>query len=144
MPDALGTHAVGRCGSTPGVNGFRYTAFGAWRRTKSATIVATTFGCSRGLVVLASGLAGGGRAAAQPTTTCGQGVTLPFDLNGRKEGRVGVAERELEVRRAQIAERERRLRAEVRAKAGEFLAAQRTLTTVGEVLAANRRALSAV
>jgi cobalt-zinc-cadmium efflux system outer membrane protein len=151
-------------------------------------------------VVLASGLAGGGRAAAQPTTTAVSsdelvtqalaehpellamraevdaaagrvqqaglrpnpmldlgfqkalgpdnnttvGVSLPLDLNGRKEGRVGVAERELEVRRAQIAERERRLRADVRAKAGEFLAARRTLATVGELLAANRRALTVV
>jgi cobalt-zinc-cadmium efflux system outer membrane protein len=50
----------------------------------------------------------------------------------------------VDLRRAQIAERERRLRAEVRTKAGDFLAAQRTLATVGEVLAANRRALGVV
>jgi cobalt-zinc-cadmium efflux system outer membrane protein len=147
-------------------------------------------------VVLASGLAGGGRAGAQPLTVedvvaqamvehpellalraeqdaaTGRlrqaglrpnptldlgfqkalgpdnnamvGVTLPLDLNGRKNGRVGVAEREIEVRRAHIAERERRLRADVRMKAGEALAVQRALETLGQVLAANRRALGVV
>ena len=151
-------------------------------------------------VVLASGLAGGGRAGAQPTppavtvedvvaqalaehpevlamraevdAAAGRlrqaglrpnpmldlgyqkafgpdnnamvGVTLPLDLNGRKEGRVGVAQREIEVRRAQIADRERKLRAEIRMKAGDVLAAGRALATLGEVLAANRRALGVV
>lgn len=151
-------------------------------------------------VVLASGLAGGGRAVAQPTAAAvtvedvvaqamaehpelqamraevdaaaGRlrqaglrpnpmldlgyqkalgpdnnamiGVTVPLDLNGRRDGRLGVAQREVEVRRAQIADRERKLRAEVRIKAGELLAAQRGLATLGEVIAANRRALGVV
>ena len=35
------------------------------------------------------------------------GVSVPLDLNGRKEGRVGVADRELAMKRAQLADRER-------------------------------------
>src|SRR6185503_13693265 len=58
----------------------------------------------------------GGQKALGPDNNLVVGVTLPLDLNGRKEGRVGVAERELDVRRAQLAERERRLRADLRMK----------------------------
>ena len=86
----------------------------------------------------------GFQKALGPDNNAMVGVSLPLDLNGRKEGRVGVAERELDVRRAQIADRERRLRADVRMKAGEALAVQRSLATLGEVLAANRRALGVV
>src|SRR5262245_33625730 len=68
-------------------------------------------------------------------------VTLPLDLNGRKAGRVGVAAGELEMKRAQVAERARRLRAEVRMKAGELLAAQRNLRFTEELLQVNRDAL---
>jgi cobalt-zinc-cadmium efflux system outer membrane protein len=68
-------------------------------------------------------------------------VTVPLDLNGRKAGRVGVAERELEMKRAQVAERARRLRAEVRLKAGDLLAAQRNLRFTEELLQVNREAL---
>jgi outer membrane protein, heavy metal efflux system len=86
----------------------------------------------------------GFQKALGPDNNTTVGVTLPLDLNGRKDGRVGVAEREVEVKRALIADRERRLRADVRIKAGEALAAQRTLATLGEVLAVNRRALGVV
>jgi outer membrane protein, heavy metal efflux system len=86
----------------------------------------------------------GFQKALGPDNNAMVGVTLPLDLNGRKDGRVGVAEREIEVRRAQIADRERRLRADVRMKAGEVLAGQRALATLGEVLAVNRRALGVV
>ena len=72
------------------------------------------------------------------------GVTLPLDLNGRKEGRVGVAEQELAVRRAQVTDRERRLRADIRMKAGEVLAARRNLTVIDQLLGANRRSLGLV
>jgi outer membrane protein, heavy metal efflux system len=72
------------------------------------------------------------------------GVTLPLDLNGRKEGRVGVAERELEMKRAQLADRERKLRGDLRAKAAEVLAARRNLGTVRDLLATNRRAVEIV
>jgi cobalt-zinc-cadmium efflux system outer membrane protein len=72
------------------------------------------------------------------------GVTLPLDLNGRKEGRVGVAEQELAVRRAQLADRERKLRADIRMKAGEVLAARRNLVVVDQLMDANRRGLGLV
>jgi cobalt-zinc-cadmium efflux system outer membrane protein len=68
-------------------------------------------------------------------------VIVPLDLNGRKAGRVGVAAGELEMKRAQVAERARRLRAEVRMKAGKLLAAQRNLRFTEELLQVNRDAL---
>ena len=86
----------------------------------------------------------GGQKAISPDNNLSVGLTVPLDLNGRKEGRVGVAEREVEVRRAQIAERERRLRADVRMKAGEVLAARRTLGVTDELLETNRQALALV
>ena len=86
----------------------------------------------------------GGQKALGPDNNVSIGVKLPLDLNGRKEGRIGVAERERDVRRAQLAERERRLRAEVRVKAGDVLASRRNLTTTLDLLDANRRALGVV
>jgi cobalt-zinc-cadmium efflux system outer membrane protein len=68
-------------------------------------------------------------------------VTLPLDLGGRKAGRVGVAERTLEMKRAQVLDRTRRLRAEVRMKAGEVLAVQRNAQFTEELLQVNRDAL---
>jgi outer membrane protein, heavy metal efflux system len=72
------------------------------------------------------------------------GVTLPLDLNRRKAGRVGVAERELEMKSAQVADRERGLRADVRMKAGEVLAAQRNLRITQDLLDVNHQALGLV
>jgi outer membrane protein, heavy metal efflux system len=69
-------------------------------------------------------------------------VTLPLDLGGRKAGRVGVAARTLEMKRAQVLDRARRLRAEIRMKAGEVLAAQRNLQFTEELLRVNRDALA--
>ena len=86
----------------------------------------------------------GGQKAVGPDNNITIGLTLPLDLNGRKESRVGLAERERETRRALLAERERRLRAEIRMKAGDVLAARRNLTTASELLDANRRALAVV
>ena len=86
----------------------------------------------------------GGQKALGPDNNLTVGVTLPLDLNGRKEGRVGVAEREVDVRRAQLGERERRLRADIRMKAAEVLAARRNLTTTRGLLEANRRAVGLV
>jgi cobalt-zinc-cadmium efflux system outer membrane protein len=86
----------------------------------------------------------GGQKALGPDNNLMVGLTVPLDLNGRKEGRVGVAEREADVRRALLAERERRLRAEVRLKAGEVLAARRNLEVADELLAINREALALV
>jgi len=67
-----------------------------------------------------------------------------FAIN--KADREGVlrAERELEMKRAQVAERERRLRAEVRMQAGELLAVQRNLRFTEELLQVNRQALGLI
>jgi cobalt-zinc-cadmium efflux system outer membrane protein len=76
-----------------------------------------------------------------PDNNVTAGLTVPLDLNGRKAGRVGVAAGELEIKRAQVAERARLLRAEVRMKAGELLAVQRNLRFTEELLQVNREAL---
>ena len=47
---------------------------------------------------------------------------LPLELGGRRAARVLIAERELGIRRLAVAERERQVAAEVRAKFGESLA----------------------
>lgn len=86
----------------------------------------------------------GGQKAIGPDNNLNVGLTVPLDLNGRKEGRVGVAEQELAVKRAQLADRERRLRADVLMKAGELLTARRTLAVADDLLRANRESLSLV
>src|SRR2546428_8359704 len=86
----------------------------------------------------------GGQKALSPDNNLTVGVSLPLDLNGRKEGRVGVAAQEIETRRRQVAERERQVRAEGRMKAGELLAAQRNLQVTDELLGVNRNALEVV
>jgi cobalt-zinc-cadmium efflux system outer membrane protein len=86
----------------------------------------------------------GQRNVAGSDSNVGAGITLPLDLAGRKEGRVGVAEREIAMRRLQVAERERRLRADIRSKAGELLGARRDLAATDELLRANRLALELV
>lgn len=86
----------------------------------------------------------GGQKALGTDNNLMIGVTVPLDLNGRKEGRVLVAEREGELRRAQLDDRARRVRAEVRMKAGEVLATRRNLQTTAELLDANQRAFGIV
>lgn len=86
----------------------------------------------------------GGQKALSPDNNLTVGVTLPLDLNGRKEGRVGVAERDLEMKQAQVRDRERRLAADVRMKAGELLAARRGLAVTDDLLRVNREALRLV
>ena len=86
----------------------------------------------------------GGQKALGPDNNIMVGVTLPLDLNGRKEGRVGLAERELEVKRAQLADRERKLRGDLRLKAAEVLAARRNLRTIRDLVETNRRAVEIV
>jgi cobalt-zinc-cadmium efflux system outer membrane protein len=82
-----------------------------------------------------------GQKAISPDSNLSIGLTLPLDLNGRKEGRMGVAEREFEMKRVQVAERERRLRSEVRIKVGELFAARRDVQVTDELLAVNREGL---
>jgi len=78
---------------------------------------------------------------AGPDNNLTASVIVPLDLNGRKAGRVGLAAGELEMKRAQVADRARRLRAEVRMRAGELLAAQRNLRFTEELLQVNLNAL---
>jgi cobalt-zinc-cadmium efflux system outer membrane protein len=84
----------------------------------------------------------GQQNVAGPDNTVSVGVTVPLDLNGRKEGRMAVAEREVELKAALLAERERRLRAEIRLKVGEVLAAMRNLVVTRELLDVNRQGLA--
>jgi outer membrane protein, heavy metal efflux system len=86
----------------------------------------------------------GGQKALSPDNNLSVGLSLPLDLNGRKEGRVAVAEREIEMKRRLVAERERQLRADVRMKAGELLAAQRNLGVTDDLLGVNRSGLELV
>ena len=62
----------------------------------------------------------------------------PLDLF-RKTGRVGVADREIEVAQHATANRERTLAADVRAKYGDAVAALQTLTVTEQLLAATSR-----
>jgi len=86
----------------------------------------------------------GGQKALSADNNLTVGLTIPLDLNRRKEGRVGVAERDLELKRAQVVDRDRRLRAEVRMKAADLLAARRDLDVAGELLRVNREALALI
>lgn len=86
----------------------------------------------------------GGQKALSPDNNIMVGLTVPLDLNRRKEGRVGVAERELEMKVAQVADRERRLRADVRMKAADVLAARRDLEVTDDLLRVNREALALI
>lgn len=86
----------------------------------------------------------GGQKAISPDNNLNVGLTVPLDLNGRKEGRVAIAEHEVSLRRAQLADRERRLRADVSMKAGEVLAARRSVTITDALLRVNREGLALV
>jgi len=86
----------------------------------------------------------GGQKALGTDNNVMVGLSIPLDLNRRKEGRVGVAEREVEMKQFQVTDRERRLRAEVRMKATDVLAARRDLEVTNELLRTNREALSLV
>lgn len=85
-----------------------------------------------------------GQKALSPDNSLNVGVSLPLDLNGRREGRVAVAESEIRMKRAQFSEAERRLRADVRSKAGELLAARRNLSVTDDLLKVNGDALTLV
>jgi len=79
-----------------------------------------------------------------PDNNVNIGLSIPLDLNGRKAGRVGVAEREIDMKQAQVSDRERRLSAEVRLKAGDLLAARRNLEFTEELLGTNQKGLGLV
>jgi len=69
---------------------------------------------------------------------------LPMELGGRRPARVRVAERELEMRRQDVANRERMLSADVRAKFGEALAAILKLGFDEDLIATSQRGYNLV
>jgi cobalt-zinc-cadmium efflux system outer membrane protein len=64
---------------------------------------------------------------------------LPLELGGRRAARVRVAAREVEVREAMLADRERMLAAEVRSKFGEALASILKLGVTEDLLGNSQR-----
>jgi cobalt-zinc-cadmium efflux system outer membrane protein len=87
---------------------------------------------------------GAQQSVTGPDNNLNVGVTLPLDLNRRKAGRIGVAEREIEQKEAQVLNRAREIEAGVRMKAGEVLAAQRNLRITEMLLDINRQALQLI
>jgi cobalt-zinc-cadmium efflux system outer membrane protein len=69
---------------------------------------------------------------------------LPLELGGRRPARIRVAERELEMRRQDVANRERMLAADVRAKFGEALAAIIKLGFDEDLIATSQRGYNLV
>ncbi len=69
---------------------------------------------------------------------------LPLELGGRRPARIRVAERELEMRRQDVSNRERMLAADVRAKFGEALAAILKLGFDEELIATSQRGYNLV
>src|SRR2546428_838369 len=86
----------------------------------------------------------GGQKALSPDNNLTVTLRLPLDLNDRRGGRVAVAKQDLELKRKQLADRERRLRTDVRMKAGEMLAARRNLQITDELLDVDHSALRVV
>lgn len=66
------------------------------------------------------------------------------DLRYVRAGPVGMAELDFEMKRAQVADRWRMLRADARMKAGDMLAAQKKLRNTEELLEVNRHALDLI
>ena len=69
---------------------------------------------------------------------------LPLELGGRRSARIKVAERELEMRRQDVANRERMLAADVRSKFGEALAAILKLGFDEDLIATGERSYNLV
>src|SRR5262249_7456776 len=69
----------------------------------------------------------GTRAVTSPDNMAMIGAELPLELGGRRKARVEVAQRELEMREAEVADFERKLAAEVRTKYADAVAAARNL-----------------
>lgn len=82
--------------------------------------------------------ASGSRAVNAPDNNQSFGVELPLELGGRREARLSVAERELRLRQAEVADFERRLAAEVRSKYAAAIAAARNLKFIEDLLALTR------
>jgi outer membrane protein, heavy metal efflux system len=69
---------------------------------------------------------------------------LPLELGGRRQARVGVVQRELEMRDAEAADFERRLAAEVRMKYADVIASARNLKFTEDLLILTRDSHSLV
>jgi cobalt-zinc-cadmium efflux system outer membrane protein len=69
---------------------------------------------------------------------------LPLELGGRRPARIKVAERELEMRRQDVANRERMLAADVRGKFGEALAAILKLGFDEDLISTSQRSYNLV
>lgn len=78
--------------------------------------------------------ASGSQAVTSPDHNLMVEVELPLELGGRRKARVSVAQRELEMREAEVRDFERRLAAEARAKYAEVIAAARNLKFSEELL----------
>src|SRR6266571_2307297 len=66
------------------------------------------------------------------------GAELPLELGGRRKARVEVAQRELEMREAEVADFERKLAGEVRTKYAEVIASARNLRFTEALLTLTR------
>lgn len=81
----------------------------------------------------------GSKAVTMPDNQLMVEGMLPLELGGRRAARVRVAEREVEVREAMLADRERMVAAEVRAKFGEALASVLKLGVTEDLLGNSQR-----
>ncbi|HKP12732.1 MAG TPA: TolC family protein [Blastocatellia bacterium] len=82
--------------------------------------------------------ASGSQAVTSRDNNLTIGAELPLELGGRRSARINVAEREIELRQAEVSDFERRLAAEVRMKYAEAIAAARNLSFAEELLALTR------
>lgn len=82
--------------------------------------------------------ASGTQAVNSPDNIQMIGVELPLEPGGRRKARVAVAEREVEMREAEVRDFERRLAADVRTKYAEALAESRNLKFIEELLGLTR------
>jgi cobalt-zinc-cadmium efflux system outer membrane protein len=81
----------------------------------------------------------GAKAVNMPDNQVMAEGSFPLELGGRRASRVGVAEREVEVREANLLDREREVAAEARAKFGEALAEVLKLGVTEDLLLNSQR-----
>jgi cobalt-zinc-cadmium efflux system outer membrane protein len=86
----------------------------------------------------------GTRAVNSPDNNLMIGLLLPLELKGRRRARTDVAEREIELREAEVKDFERRLAADVQLKFSVVLAAKRNLKLTDDLLALTRDLLRLV
>ncbi len=117
---------------------------GALAQEPSLRAARTTVDVARGMQVqagLRKNLSLSGELRGEPAGSDNQtmlSVEWPLDLF-RRQGRMAVAEREVTVAELSVADRERLLASDVRARFGEVLAAVRDLTVLEELVAAAYR-----